>query len=101
LWIDHGTLAALRRERMAGEGWSEVILREAMTGKRPPKLRSSKNGTADGRTRTCDRVVNTHLLYLLSYSPSFQGIVQSPIGIILPAVKMCDPLSRPPWAFPP
>jgi len=27
LWIDHGTLAALQRERMAGEGWSEVILR--------------------------------------------------------------------------
>ena len=27
LWIDQGTLAALQRERMAGEGWSEVILR--------------------------------------------------------------------------
>jgi hypothetical protein len=28
LWIDHNTLAALRRERMP-EGWSEVILRLA------------------------------------------------------------------------
>ena len=27
MWIDHVTLAALRRERRAGEGWSEVILR--------------------------------------------------------------------------
>jgi hypothetical protein len=27
LWIDHVTLAALRRERRGGEGWSEVILR--------------------------------------------------------------------------
>jgi hypothetical protein len=26
LWIDHATLAALKRERGAGEGWSEVIL---------------------------------------------------------------------------
>jgi hypothetical protein len=29
LWVDHVTLAALRRERRAGEGWSEVILRVA------------------------------------------------------------------------
>jgi hypothetical protein len=29
LWIDHVTLAALRRERRGGEGWSEVILRVA------------------------------------------------------------------------
>jgi hypothetical protein len=29
LWIDHGTLAALRRERMACEEYSEVILRLA------------------------------------------------------------------------
>jgi hypothetical protein len=27
LWIDHATLAALKRERRAGEGYSEVILR--------------------------------------------------------------------------
>jgi hypothetical protein len=27
MWIDHATLAALKRERRAGEGWSEVILR--------------------------------------------------------------------------
>jgi hypothetical protein len=27
LWIDHVTLAALRRERRGGEGWSEVIFR--------------------------------------------------------------------------
>jgi hypothetical protein len=27
VWIDHVTLAALRRERGAGEGWSGVILR--------------------------------------------------------------------------
>jgi hypothetical protein len=27
LWIDYLTLGALRRERRAGEGWSEVILR--------------------------------------------------------------------------
>jgi hypothetical protein len=27
MWVDHVTLAALRRERGAGEGWSEVILR--------------------------------------------------------------------------
>jgi hypothetical protein len=29
LWIDHNTLEALKRERRAGEGWSEVILRVA------------------------------------------------------------------------
>jgi hypothetical protein len=29
LWIDYVTLAALRRERRAGEGWREVILRVA------------------------------------------------------------------------
>jgi hypothetical protein len=29
MWIDYVTLAALRRERRAGEGWSEVILRVA------------------------------------------------------------------------
>jgi hypothetical protein len=29
LWIDYVTLAALRRERRGGEGWSEVILRVA------------------------------------------------------------------------
>jgi hypothetical protein len=28
-WIDHVTLAALRRGRRAGEGWSEMILRVA------------------------------------------------------------------------
>jgi hypothetical protein len=27
LWIDHATLAELKRERRAGEGYSEVILR--------------------------------------------------------------------------
>jgi hypothetical protein len=27
LWIDYITLGALRRERRAAEGWSEVILR--------------------------------------------------------------------------
>jgi hypothetical protein len=27
MWVDHGTLAALRTERRAGEGYSEVILR--------------------------------------------------------------------------
>jgi hypothetical protein len=32
LWVDHVTLAALRRERRAGEGWSEVILRVAAGG---------------------------------------------------------------------
>ena len=30
LWIDHSTLEALRRERRAGEGYSEVILRLAV-----------------------------------------------------------------------
>jgi hypothetical protein len=29
MWIDHATLAALRSERRAGEGYSEVILRLA------------------------------------------------------------------------
>jgi hypothetical protein len=29
LWIDHAILAALQRERGAGEGYSEVILRLA------------------------------------------------------------------------
>jgi hypothetical protein len=29
LWIDHATLAALKRERRAGESLSEVILRVA------------------------------------------------------------------------
>ena len=32
LWIDQATLAALKRERRAGEGWSEVILRLAEAG---------------------------------------------------------------------
>ena len=27
MWIDHATLAALKSERRAGEGYSEVILR--------------------------------------------------------------------------
>ena len=31
LWIDHGTLAALQRERGASEGYSAVILRLAQT----------------------------------------------------------------------
>ena len=29
MWIDHATLAALKSERRAGEGYSEVILRLA------------------------------------------------------------------------
>jgi hypothetical protein len=29
MWIDHVSLAALRRERGAREGWSEVTLRLA------------------------------------------------------------------------
>jgi hypothetical protein len=29
MWVDHVTLAALKRERRAGEGYSEVILRLA------------------------------------------------------------------------
>jgi hypothetical protein len=29
MWIDHATLAALKIERRAGEGYSEVILRLA------------------------------------------------------------------------
>ena len=29
LWVDHHTLTALKRERRAGEGLSEVILRVA------------------------------------------------------------------------
>jgi hypothetical protein len=29
MWIDHATLAALKRERRAGESLSEVILRVA------------------------------------------------------------------------
>jgi hypothetical protein len=34
MWIDHATLAALKSERRAGEGYSEVILRlcSAATG---------------------------------------------------------------------
>jgi hypothetical protein len=36
LWIDYVTLAALRRERRGGEGWSEVILRVAADLARSP-----------------------------------------------------------------
>jgi hypothetical protein len=36
LWVDHVTLAALRRERRGGEGWSEVILRVAADVARSP-----------------------------------------------------------------
>jgi hypothetical protein len=45
LWIDHGTLAALRRERMAGEGWSKVILRLAQaTTLREPQGNLGRTG---------------------------------------------------------
>ena len=36
LWIDYVTLAALRRERRSGEGWSEVILRVVADVARSP-----------------------------------------------------------------
>jgi hypothetical protein len=36
MWFDHVTLAALRRERGAGEGWSEVILRLCSPPTREP-----------------------------------------------------------------
>jgi hypothetical protein len=32
LWVDHSTLAALKRERRAGESLSEVILRVSAAG---------------------------------------------------------------------
>jgi hypothetical protein len=39
---------------------------------------------------TRDLLLNRELLYRLSYSPLFQGMARSPIGVISPAVKMCD-----------
>jgi hypothetical protein len=36
MWINHATLEALKRERRAGEGYSEVILRLAAGVARSP-----------------------------------------------------------------
>ena len=45
LWIDYVTLAALRRERRGGEGWSEVILRVAADLAQSPSAQRHVRGT--------------------------------------------------------
>jgi hypothetical protein len=50
LWIDYVTLAALRRERRGGEGWSEVILRVA-ADLASPSAQRSVSGNVKGHVK--------------------------------------------------